>query len=158
MDSPTGPRGGIAPPVDDTAAAVVDQLRQQNAQMSAMGHLLEEMRARVELGDIDRSRLQAMTVQDLRRQMTEAAARAARAEEQLEYLVDAIAKLTSRVNEQAAALTVAAATPTPPEVRTRESTFDGIRRQVPRTAPDVESCGWKRAQAKETRLDRARAW
>ena len=67
MDSPTGPPGGIAPPVDDTAAAVVDQLRQQNVQMNTMGRMLEEMRVRLEAGDTERANMKVQRQQDLGR-------------------------------------------------------------------------------------------
>ena len=67
MDSPTGPPGGIAPPVDDTAAAVVDQIRQQNVQMNTMGRMLEEMRVRLEAGDTERADMQGQRQQDLGR-------------------------------------------------------------------------------------------
>ena len=107
MNTPPGPLGGITPPVSPTAAEVVDQLRQQNAQMSALGRMLDEMRVRMETGETDRDRLQAQAeaqrqqglgrIQELRHQVAEATAKATKAEGELEYLVNAIAGLTSRI-------------------------------------------------------------
>jgi uncharacterized protein involved in exopolysaccharide biosynthesis len=67
MDPPTGTLGGITPPVSPTAAAVVDQLRQQNVQMNTMGRMLEEMRVRLEAGDTERADMQGQRQQDLGR-------------------------------------------------------------------------------------------
>ena len=60
--------GGITPPTTGsptsaTAAAVVEQLRQQNVQMGTKGRMLEEMRLRVEAGDTDRARLHTQALQ-----------------------------------------------------------------------------------------------
>ena len=57
-----GGPGDLTPP-SPTAAQVMQQLTLQNASMTQMQRMLEEMRTRLEAGDVDRARLQAQAVQ-----------------------------------------------------------------------------------------------